>query len=77
MTAPGLRVTACAHGRASAQVRAAAERPAALAATLVAQGLHKIADMRIVSHLMHRRRFSDASKKKLWRPCREARALGL
>jgi len=37
--------------------------------------LHKIVDMRIVSHLMHRRPFSDASKKKLWRPCREARAL--
>jgi hypothetical protein len=26
---------------------------------------------------MNRRLFSDESKKKLWRPCREARALGL
>ena len=26
---------------------------------------------------MHRHTFADASKKKLWRPCREARALGL
>jgi hypothetical protein len=26
---------------------------------------------------MHRRIFSVESKKKLWRPCREARALGL
>jgi len=26
---------------------------------------------------MHRRSFSEESKKKLWRPCREARALGL
>ena len=26
---------------------------------------------------MNRRTFSDDSKKKLWRPCREARALGL
>jgi hypothetical protein len=26
---------------------------------------------------MNRRNFSDESKKKLWRPCREARALGL
>jgi hypothetical protein len=26
---------------------------------------------------MNRRTFSDESKKKLWRPCREARALGL
>ena len=26
---------------------------------------------------MNRRIFSDESKKKLWRPCREARALGL
>jgi len=31
--------------------------------------------MRIVPHLMTSRRFSDASKKKLWRLCREARAL--
>ena len=27
--------------------------------------------------VMHRHTFSDESKKKLWRPCREARALGL
>jgi len=33
--------------------------------------------MRIVPHLMHRLSFSVESKKKLWRPCREARALGL
>jgi hypothetical protein len=26
---------------------------------------------------MNRRTFSEESKKKLWRPCREARALGL
>jgi hypothetical protein len=26
---------------------------------------------------MNRRFFSEESKKKLWRPCREARALGL
>jgi len=26
---------------------------------------------------MNRRIFSEESKKKLWRPCREARALGL
>jgi len=26
---------------------------------------------------MYRRIFADESKKKLWRPCREARALGL
>jgi hypothetical protein len=26
---------------------------------------------------MNRRPFSEESKKKLWRPCREARALGL
>jgi hypothetical protein len=26
---------------------------------------------------VNRRTFSDESKKKLWRPCREARALGL
>ena len=26
---------------------------------------------------MNRRSFSEESKKKLWRPCREARALGL
>jgi hypothetical protein len=26
---------------------------------------------------MNRRLFSEESKKKLWRPCREARALGL
>jgi len=32
--------------------------------------------MRIVSR-MNRRPFSSESKKKLWRPCREARALGL
>jgi len=32
--------------------------------------------MRIVPH-MNRRFFSNDSKKKLWRPCREARALGL
>ena len=27
--------------------------------------------------VMNRRNFSEESKKKLWRPCREARALGL
>jgi len=30
----------------------------------------------MVSHV-NRLSFSEASKKKLWRPCREARALGL
>jgi len=30
----------------------------------------------MVSHV-NRRPFSSDSKKKLWRPCREARALGL
>jgi hypothetical protein len=38
--------------------------------------LHENRSMRKVSH-MNRRYFSEESKKKLWRPCREAQALGL
>jgi hypothetical protein len=38
--------------------------------------LHENRIMRIVSHV-NRLHFSEESKKKLWRPCREARALGL
>jgi len=38
--------------------------------------LHNFSDMRILP-AMHRRDFSAESKQKLWRPCREARALGL
>ena len=42
-----------------------------------AKWLHSAGSMRIVPHLMNRRPISVESKKKLWRPCREARALGL
>jgi len=38
--------------------------------------LHETRSMRMVPHV-NRRYFSEESKKKLWRPCREARALGL
>ncbi len=38
-------------------------------------GLHHPVRMR-KDCSMNRRTFSDESKKKLWRPCREARALG-
>lgn len=38
--------------------------------------LHESRTMRMVPHVS-RRPFSEESKKKLWRPCREARALGL
>ena len=41
-----------------------------------AKWLHGFRNMRMVLH-MNRRIFSEESKKKLWRPCREARALGL
>ena len=36
----------------------------------------RIRSMRMVPHV-NRLYFSEESKKKLWRPCREARALGL
>jgi hypothetical protein len=38
--------------------------------------LHENRTMRMVPHV-NRLSFSAESKKKLWRPCREARALGL
>jgi hypothetical protein len=38
--------------------------------------LHENRSMRMVPHV-NRLNFSEASKKKLGRPCREARALGL
>ena len=38
--------------------------------------LHQPPEMRKTC-CMNRRFFSEESKKKLWRPCREARALGL
>jgi hypothetical protein len=38
-----------------------------------------VARIPVKMHRMHMRRFllTDEAKKKLWRPCREARALGL
>jgi hypothetical protein len=64
-----------------AEVVARGERPSrrtsdGAAAPLKSGGLHETRSMRIVSH-MNRLSFSEDSKKKLWRPCREARALGL
>jgi len=44
--------------------------------TATRQGVARIP---VKMHRMHMRRFllTDEAKKKLWRPCREARALGL
>ena len=50
--------------------------PANLTRKAESKHLHQPPEMRKTCS-MNRRFFSEESKKKLWRPCREARALGL